>query len=143
MDRETPFRNVRNAANIIATAAVFGDHATAVNGEASSDYIYVPDVAEALRLLLLAPSGALAYNIYNIAYGSATTVYELLEMAKEVAPHLSLSIVRDGRADIKQRADQNTGRWGAFDIARVSADVGWRPKPLREAIHDYIAFLRH
>ena len=28
--------------------------------------------------------------------------------------------------------------WGAYDIARIERDTGWRPRPGREAFHEYM-----
>jgi UDP-glucose 4-epimerase len=142
MDRQTPFRNVRNPANIIARAAVERGVVKAVNPEVPGDYIYAPDVARAIRLLLEAPRRALADDVYNIAYGAPVLVRELLAYARQAAPELTLEIASDGTADIKLDMDRATGRWGAYDISRATRDFGWRPRPLAEAMADYIAWLR-
>jgi nucleoside-diphosphate-sugar epimerase len=31
--------------------------------------------------------------------------------------------------------------WGAYDISRISADTGWRPRPVREALHAYMDWI--
>jgi UDP-glucose 4-epimerase len=142
MDRQTPFRNVRNPANIIARAAVEGRAVKAVNPDVPGDYIYAPDVARAIRLLLEAASGALAHGVYNIAYGAPALLCELLAYARQAAPGLTLEIASDCAADIKLDMDRSTGRWGAYDISRATQDFGWRPRPLGEAMTDYIAWLR-
>src|SRR4029077_381176 len=87
-----------------------------------------PDVARAIRLLLEAPSGALAHDVYNIAYGAPVLVRELLAYAGQAAPGLTLEIASE--ADIKLDMDRSTGRWGAYDISRATRDFGWRPPPL-------------
>jgi UDP-glucose 4-epimerase len=142
MDRQTPFRNVRNPINIIARAAVEGRAVTAVNPDVPGDYIYAPDVAQAIRLLLDAPSAALGHDVYNIAYGAPARLRELLAYARLSAPGLALETASAGEADIKLDMDRSTGRWGAYDISRAARDFGWRPRPLGEAMTDYIAWLR-
>jgi UDP-glucose 4-epimerase len=142
LDRRTPARNVRNPVNIIATAAAQGGRVTVRNPEVPGDYIYAPDVARALGLLLQAPRNALAHGMYNIAYGAPALVRDLLRIAAEAAPNFSFSTVRDGTAMIDLDLDRSTGRWGPYDISRAQRDLGWTPRPLREAIHQYIDWLR-
>jgi UDP-glucose 4-epimerase len=31
--------------------------------------------------------------------------------------------------------------WGAYDISRIGADTGWKPRPMREALHAYMDWL--
>jgi hypothetical protein len=35
---------------------------------------------------------------------------------------------------------QRGRRWGAYDISRLAA-LGWRPRPLRDALHAYLDWL--
>ena len=125
-----------------AHAAAEGGSFTAANFDVPGDYIYVGDVAAALIRLLQAPKGDLAHAVYNIAYGEPALVRELLEFAREVAPNLQGRVCRDGTANIPLEMDRSTGRWGAYDISRARADFGWQPRPLREAIQTYVAWLR-
>jgi UDP-glucose 4-epimerase len=142
LDRVTPVRHVRNIAHIIAHAAAAGRTVRAVSAEAVGDYIYAPDAAEALRRILLAPDRALRHKVYNIAYGATATVRDLAGYASEVAPGFALQTAYDAAADIVQPADRRTGRWAAYDIARAAHDLAWRPRPLRQAMRDYIEWLR-
>jgi UDP-glucose 4-epimerase len=142
LDRQTPFRNVRNPVHIIAHAAARGGTFSAANFDVPGDYIYVADVAEALVRLLRAERADLAHPVYNVAYGAPALVRELLEMAREVAPALEGELLRGGTADIPLEMDRSTGRWGPYDIARASHDFGWRPRPLRDAVQAYVAWLR-
>jgi UDP-glucose 4-epimerase len=142
MDRQTPFRNVRNPVNIIAQAAVAGHQVTIANPEVPGDYIYAPDVAEAIRLLLEAPPTALAADVYNIAYGSTVLVRELLDYARQSAPTLAFSVASAATADVTVDMDRSTGRWGAYDVSRAKHDFGWMPRPIAAALADYIDWLR-
>ena len=58
MDRATPFRNVRNAANHVAHAAAAGRPVRATTADAVGDYIYAPDVADAIHRMLAVPARA-------------------------------------------------------------------------------------
>jgi len=42
-----------------------------------------------------------------------------------------------GEAHLALETHPAGGRWGAYDIARIAADCGWRPRPLREALAEY------
>jgi UDP-glucose 4-epimerase len=95
-----------------------------------------------LRRILEAPARALRHEVYNIAYGATATVRELADHAGEVAPGFALQTAYDEAADIAQPAHRRTGRWGAYDISRAEQDLAWKPRPLRQAMHDYIDWLR-
>ena len=141
MDRPTPFRNVRNVANHVAHAAAAGRPVRAVATEAVGDYIYAPDVAEAIRRLLQAPLEHLRHRVYNVAYGAPATLRELVALAAKARPGLRLEIVPEAEADIRIPAKRRTGRWGAYDIARAERDLGWKPRPLAAALAEYIDWI--
>ncbi len=142
MDRPTPFRNVRNAANWVAHAAAAGRPIRALSAEAVGDYIYAPDVAEAIRRLLEAPIDRLKHRVYNIAYGEAIKLSELVALAAKASPGLGLELVPEAEAELKISDKRRSGRWGAYDISRAATDFGWKPRPLSEALADYIAWIR-
>ena len=142
MDRTTAVRNVRNAANHIAHAAAAGRTVSVVAPDAVGDYIYAPDIAIAIRSLLLAPEASLKHDVYNIAYGKPATVRDLAALAAEVSPGFKLKTAPSETADIKNTDKRRTGRWGAYDISRAGKDFGWKPRPLGDAMADYIAWLK-
>jgi UDP-glucose 4-epimerase len=45
------------------------------------------------------------------------------------------------QADIVQDPTRIDGMWGAYDISRIEAETGWRPRPVREALHAYIDWI--
>src|SRR5579863_8970839 len=142
MDRTTAVRNVRNAANRIAHAAAAGRSISAAAPNAVGDYIYAPDIAIAIRRLLLAPEASLKHDVYNIAYGKPATVKDLAALAAKSSPGFKLETAPLESADIRDTDKRRTGRWGAYDIARAEKDFGWKPRPLGEAMADYIAWLK-
>jgi UDP-glucose 4-epimerase len=142
MDRQTSARNVRNAANCIAHAAAAGRTLKTDSVEAVGDYVYSPDVADALCRLLTAPGSSLHHDLYNIAGGITTSVRDLVAYAREAAPGFAMEIVDAGAAEFQTQPDRRTGRWAAYDIARAGRDFGWRSRPPATAIRDYIAWLR-
>jgi UDP-glucose 4-epimerase len=140
MDRATASRNFRHVPNRIAHMAVEGVKRVRVNTlDAVGDYIHADDVARAISALLRAP--ALRYSTYNIAAGITTTVGELVAWAAEKAPGFHADIVADEEADILQDATLRDGMWGAYDISRITAETGWKPRPVREALHAYMDWI--
>jgi nucleoside-diphosphate-sugar epimerase len=142
MDRATAFRNVRNAANHVAHAAAAGRPVRATTADAVGDYIYAPDVADAIHRMLEVPRERLKHPVYNLAYGVPMDIGELVAAAAETRPGLKLEIVPEAEADIKISAKRRTGRWGAYDISRAAEDLGWKPRPLAAAFREYIDWIR-
>ena len=140
MDRVTASRNFRHVPNRIAHMAVKGVKRVRVNTLAAvGDYIYVEDVARAVVSLLRAP--ALRYAAYNIAAGTTASVGDLVGWAAEKAPGFQAEITAAADADIVQDATLSDGMWGAYDISRISAETGWKPRPVREALHAYMDWI--
>ena len=142
MDRQTAARNVRNVINHVTHAAAAGRTLKVDSADAVGDYVYAPDVAGALRRLLLAPRGGLHHDIYNVAGGITSTVRELVALAAAAAPGFKMEVVDSAVAELRTVPDRRTGKWAAYDIARAAKDLGWRPRPLAEAVRDYITWLR-
>jgi UDP-glucose 4-epimerase len=140
MDRITPSRNFRHVPNRIAHMAVRGVKRVRVNTLAAvGDYIHVEDVVRAVVSLLRSP--ALRYAAYNIAAGTLATVGDLVGWAAEKAPGFQAEITAAADADIVQDAMLSDGMWGAYDISRISAETGWKPRPVREALHAYMDWI--
>jgi nucleoside-diphosphate-sugar epimerase len=99
----------------------------------------VEDVARAIVSLLRAP--ALRYSAYNIAMGATATVGDLMGWAAEKRPGFHAEITAASEADILQDATQWDGMWGAYDISRITAETGWKPRPVREALHAYMDWI--
>jgi nucleoside-diphosphate-sugar epimerase len=140
MDRVTASRNFRHVPNRIAHMAVDGVRRVRVNTlSAVGDYIHAEDVARAIVSLLRAPT--LRYAAYNIAAGRTATVGDLIGWAAEKAPGFHAEITTEREADILQDATLTDGMWGAYDISRIAGETGWRPRPVREALHAYMDWL--
>jgi UDP-glucose 4-epimerase len=140
MDRVTASRNHRHVPNRIAHLAVEGAKCVRVNTlTAVGDYVHSEDVARGIVALLRAP--ALRYSAYNIAQGTATSIGELVEWAAQKKPGFHATITPDAEADILQDASLRDGMWGAYDISRINTETGWRPRPVREALHAYMDWI--
>jgi UDP-glucose 4-epimerase len=107
--------------------------------EAFGDYVHVEDVARAIVALLRLEH--VRYSAYNIATGHTTRLGDLVEWAAEKYPGFHAEITPAEAADIVQDPARIDGMWGAYDISRISAETGWRPRPVREALHAYMDWI--
>ena len=144
MDRATASRDFRHVPNRIAhlalEGALEGARRIRVNTlDAVGDYIHAEDVAAGIASLLRADG--LRHAVYNIAAGEAVTTGALIGWAAERAPGLRGEVVPAEDADIVQDPALTGGMWGAYDISRITAETGWRPRPVRQAFHAYIDWL--
>jgi UDP-glucose 4-epimerase len=140
MDRETRSRSFRHVPNRIAHHAQNSGPVIRVNSlEGVGDYIQAEDVASGIARLLKTP--ILRFGTYNIAAGETTTVADLARWAAERVPGFSAEVVSPEHADIVQDPTLAGGMWGAYDISRIAADTGWKPRPTREAFLAYMDWL--
>jgi UDP-glucose 4-epimerase len=140
MDRVTGSRNMRHPPNRIAHMAVEGVKRVRVNTlDAVGDYIHSEDVARAIISLLHAPR--LGYSVYNVAYGLTATIGDMVRWAAEKMPGFGADIVPAEQADILQDPGLRDGMWGAYDVTRIFGDTGWKPRPMREALHAYMDWI--
>jgi nucleoside-diphosphate-sugar epimerase len=140
MDRPTASRTFRHGPNKIAQMAVAGVERVRVNTlEAIGDYIHAEDVASAIVALLRLER--VRYSVYNIGMGHTTRLGELVDWAAEKYPGFRAEVVPAEEADIVQDAARVDGMWGAYDISRITAETGWRPRPVREALHGYMDWI--
>ncbi len=140
MDRITHARTVRCEPNRIAHLALAGETIKVNDMGGVGDWIHGDDVAQGLCCLLEARSPA--HAVYNIAYGELATIADLIAITTEVVPGVRYEVVADAEANVLGDARRRKGRFGAYDIARMTDEFGWRPRPLRDAMHDYIAWLK-
>jgi UDP-glucose 4-epimerase len=83
----------------------------------------------------------LHYSTYNVAQGVTTSIGELALWAAEKAPGFHAEIAAPADADILQDEALRDGMWGAYDISRITAETGWKPRPAREALHAYMDWI--
>jgi UDP-glucose 4-epimerase len=140
MDRPTASRTFRHGPNKIAHMAVAGEKRLRVNTlDAVGDYIHAEDVARAIVALLRLER--VRYGAYNIAMGQTTRLGELVKWAAEKYPGFEAQIAVAEEADIVQDPARVDGMWGAYDISRIGAETGWRPRSVREAFHAYMDWI--
>ncbi len=140
MDRVTASRNFRHVPNRIAHMAFDGIKRVRVNTlDAVGDYIHVEDVASAIVSLLRAPH--VRHSAYNVACGVTASIRDLVGWAAEKVPGFSAEIVPPEQADIVQDPTLKDGMWGAYDVSRLFGETGWKPRPMRAALHAYMDWI--
>src|SRR3989440_5724329 len=140
MDRVTASRDFRHVPNRIAHMALDGVERVRVNTlDAVGDYIHVEDVASAIVSLLRAPR--LRYSAYNIACGATASVGDMVGWAAEKVRGFRAEIVPPEQADIVQDPRLKDGMCGAHDVSRIFSETGWKPRPMRSALHAYMDWI--
>jgi UDP-glucose 4-epimerase len=140
MDRVTASRNMHHIPHRIARLALDGAKRVRVNTlDAVGDYIHAEDVADAVISLLRAPR--LRYSAYNVACGATASIREIVGWVAEKVPGFCAEIVAPEQADIVQDPTLSDGMWGAYDVGRIGAETGWKPRPMRTALHAYMDWL--
>ena len=141
MDRWTPGRDFACALNVMIHKALAGEHWTVSGAAGVGDWIHGGDVADAICGLLRSP--ALHHDTYNIAHGTAITLADLSDLVCSTVGSGSWSEISDSEsADIRGNPERLKGAWGAYDISRLKADTGWKPRPLETAIAHYADWIR-
>ncbi len=140
MDRWTPGRDFACDPNVLVHKAIAGETVTIAGADAVGDFIHAGDVARAIADMLDAP--ALNHDVYNIAYGEPITLGGLADIVASVVPGFSWSATTGDDATLTGNPSRKSGAWGAYDITRLKTDAGWSPRPLNEAIADYVAWVR-
>ena len=141
MDRPTASRTFRHGPNRVAHMAVQGgSKCVRVNTlDAVGDYIHAEDVAHAIVSLLKSPT--VRYSAYNIAVGRTTRLGDFVAWAAEKYPGFQAEISSVDDADIVQDPTRADGMWGAYDISRISAETGWKPRPVKKAFQAYMDWI--
>jgi UDP-glucose 4-epimerase len=69
------------------------------------------------------------------------TIGDLVQWAAEKAPGFRAEVTAPADADIVRDASLRDGMWGAYDISRITSETGWKPRPVREALHAYMDWI--
>jgi UDP-glucose 4-epimerase len=140
MDRVTASRNMHHVPHRIARLALDGVKRVRVNTlDAVGDYIHAEDVADAVISLLRAPR--LRYSAYNVACGATASIRDMVGWVAEKVPGFGAEIVPPEQADILQDSALRDGMWGAYDVSRIGGETGWKPRPMRTALHAYMDWM--
>jgi len=109
-------------------------------GDASRDFVYVKDVAVAVKLALQSREDRLHNRIFNIAYGGPlTTGLQLAEAVKEILPGPEIRIGR-GLSEFEAKIERSRGK---LSIQKARDELGYEPRfDLRGGIREYIDLYR-
>jgi nucleoside-diphosphate-sugar epimerase len=139
MDRATPARRIVCLPNRLVHLALAGEEARVNTRDAVGDYIHAGDVGAAMAMLLRADR--LAHDVFNVSLGLPATVAEILGHVQAAVPGFRWRVTAKEDANVVENPSRTRGAWGAYDNARLRA-IGWSPRPLAEAIADYVAWVR-
>jgi nucleoside-diphosphate-sugar epimerase len=138
LDRATSARHVRSAPWQAVHLALAGETLVADDESAVGDWLHAADAAAAIVSLLHAP---LRHGLYNVASGGVETLGGLLAaVAAETGARVGPAGARG--ANVTGDAGRRAGSWGGYGIGRITAELGWRPRPLRHGIAEYLGWLR-
>ncbi len=140
LDRRTESRDVDCAPKRILHLLRAGSPVRVSGLDAIGDYVHAGDVARGIAALLTCP--APRHPVYNIAQGEAVSLRDLLARVEEIDPALRIVEAPPEEADLVGDPTLMGGRWGAYDISRIAAETGWRPRPLADGLRDYRDWLR-
>ena len=135
LDRDTGVRDVTSVPGTLLRAALAGEEIGLAGLEVAGDYIHAGDVAAAIAALLECAEPR--HAVYNVAYGEAFSLRALAERVARLVPGAHWREAPPAEADLALDPVPPGGRWGAYDISRLAADCGWRPRPLDQALADY------
>ncbi len=135
LDRDTGVRAVTSVPGTLLRAALAGEDLRLSGLDALGDYIQAGDVGRAISALL--DCQAPGHPVYNIAYGETASLKELADLVTRLVPGARWRETGPGEAHLALRTHPPGGRWGAYDISRLTEDCGWRPRPLELALGEY------
>ena len=139
MDRWTPGRDFQCAPNLIVQHALQGKAIRVCGAQGVEDWLHVADAARGM--LALIDSKIAEPAVFNIAYGEAVSIRELIELVASRVAGTRWQETSAPLADLIGHPDKRRGAWGAYDNSRLRA-LGWSPTPLPEALASYIDWLR-
>ena len=139
MDRWTPGRDFNCLPHRIVHSALRGESIKVSGADAIGDWLHAADVARGILTLVEAPS--LEHHLFNISYGEAASIRDLIEAVAKQVPAISWEETSEDMADIVGDVSRRTGAWGVYDNSRLR-ELGWSPMPLDEAFADYVDWVR-
>jgi len=139
MDRWTPGRDFQCVPNLVVQHALRGAPLRVAGAAAVGDWLHAADAARGM--LALIDAAAPRHALFNIAYGEAVSIRELVETVAALVPGTRWRETDARQADIVADPERRRGAWGAYDNSRLRA-LGWSPMPLAEAFADYLDWMR-
>ena len=138
MERPTRSRQGMSAVCEMAQALLDGRTLKVRGLGVARSWTHVADIAEELIALLKAPHRS--FDAYNISYGVAYTLQEVLDEFQKVEPTFRYEVVGEGEdADVSYSVDNQRG---PMDIARLRGDTGYQPRfDLEAGLANYMTWV--
>lgn len=138
MERPSGSRKGMSAVHEAAHAAQHGRPLRVTGLSVSRSWTHVEDIARGLVGLLKAPRPN--YDVYNVSYGEAYTLKEVLDAFEELEPSFQYTVVHEGvPADV---AYDGSRQRGPMDITRLREDIGYDPQyELASGVRAYMSWL--
>jgi nucleoside-diphosphate-sugar epimerase len=138
MERPSASRKGMSAVYEAAHAALEGRTLRVKGLSVARSWTHVADIARGLVSMLKAPR--CGYDVYNVSYGEAYTLRDVVEAFREIRPSFEYKVV-DEDADADVAYDESRQR-GPMDISRMRRDIGYRPQfDLTSGARAYMAWL--
>src|SRR5205807_5680899 len=122
MERPTGARTVMSVMHALVRAAVAGETVRLAGADVARDWTHAADIAQAIRLLLEAPT--FTHACYNVSSGTAIPLGRVADALVRIAPPFSWQPAPPGEALID---GTRASRRGPLDIARIRA-LGFAPR---------------
>jgi UDP-glucose 4-epimerase len=109
-------------------------------GDASRDFVYVKDVALAVKLALQSREDRLQNRIFNIAHGGPlTSGLQLAAAVKAILPEAAIEIGR-GLSEFEAKIERSRGK---LSIQKARDELGYEPCfDLKKGMREYIELFR-
>jgi UDP-glucose 4-epimerase len=106
--------------------------------DSAIDHTHVDDVVSAILAAL--DRARHAYDVYNVASGTATTVAQIISIIRDLVPGAQLSV---GPGTYRHGDRVEAVRKGALDVSRAAAELDWRPRyDIRTGLAAYVKAAR-
>ena len=106
--------------------------------DSAIDHTHVDDVVSAILVAL--DHAQHAYDVYNVASGTAATVAQMVSIIRDLIPGAQLSV---GPGTYRHGDRVEAVRKGALDVSRAAAELGWKPRyDIRTGLAAYVKAAR-
>jgi nucleoside-diphosphate-sugar epimerase len=103
-------------------------------GDSAIDQTHIDDFASGTILALDHPQHA--FDAYNIASGTAPTLYQMVETIREIVPGAEISV---GPGRYRYFGELEICEKGALDVGRARREFGYAPRfDLRAGVREYV-----
>ena len=141
MDRPTPGRDFACAPHVMVHKALRGEPWSVAHADGVGDFIHAADVADAICDLLAASRPFVTTSTTSPLASRQRWTHWLAWCARSCPAPPGMRPPRATSPMSSVLPPGGRAPWGAYDISRIVADVRWRPRPLRQCLSDYAAWI--